>query len=308
MEEHDADPSTMEGAPDMSGDDAQGATPMTQACGHDDPYPLDGTSPTLQVKAGADAPAMALASSWRSGYPGSSYTCAPSMLSGAWPGGDAAPAGVYHPYSSVPSGKDAVMQMAQSLCMGAAQMGAYGAAQLGYHNLHCAPAMAQLVLPMCARSPPGWPAPLAEATLSSYAGMPAGDEEDDDLRGASARKNAWSREEDDILARVVEQYGASKWTKVAAHLPGRMGKQCRERWFNHLTPEVKKGEWSPAEDELIMAAVQEHGTKWSVIVKQLPGRSDNAIKNRYYSAVRKASRQVRVSWGRGGVADLVWRR
>jgi hypothetical protein len=70
-----------------------------------------------------------------------------------------------------------------------------------------------------------------------------------------------------------------------------MGKQCRERWFNHLAPSVKKGEWTVEEDMRIMAAVQQHGTKWSVIVKELPGRSDNAIKNRYYSAVRKAHRQ-----------------
>ena len=69
--------------------------------------------------------------------------------------------------------------------------------------------------------------------------------------------------------------------------------QCRERWFNHLAPSVKKGEWTEEEDRLIMAAVKKHGTKWSVIVKDLPGRSDNAIKNRYYSAVRKAFRQER---------------
>ena len=93
-----------------------------------------------------------------------------------------------------------------------------------------------------------------------------------------------------MLARIVAEQGSGHWTKVAAHLPGRMGRQCRERWFNHLAPEVKKGEWSKEEDQLIVASVREFGTKWSLIQKKLPGRSDNSIKNRYYSAIRKAQR------------------
>ena len=95
-----------------------------------------------------------------------------------------------------------------------------------------------------------------------------------------AKKNAWTSEEDIMLARVVEEHGTGQWAHVAAHLPGRMGRQCRERWFNHLAPEVKKGDWSQEEDELIVAYVREHGTRWSIIQKQLPGRSDNSIKNR----------------------------
>ena len=47
---------------------------------------------------------------------------------------------------------------------------------------------------------------------------------------------------------------------IAAQLPGRIGKQCRERWFNHLAPEVKKGEWPAEEDRLIMDSVRAHGT------------------------------------------------
>jgi hypothetical protein len=105
-----------------------------------------------------------------------------------------------------------------------------------------------------------------------------------------AKKNAWTAEEDAVLIRVVAEEGAGHWTKIAAHLPGRMGRQCRERWFNHLAPDVKKGQWTVEEDRLILAAVREHGTKWSQIQKALPGRSDNSIKNRYYSAIRKAQR------------------
>ena len=104
------------------------------------------------------------------------------------------------------------------------------------------------------------------------------------------KKNAWSLEEDQILVRVVQEEGAGHWTKIAQRLQGRAGRQCRERWFNHLAPDVKKGSWTAEEDHLILAAVREHGTKWSQIQKQLPGRSDNSIKNRYYSAIRKAQR------------------
>ena len=92
-----------------------------------------------------------------------------------------------------------------------------------------------------------------------------------------SKKNAWTAEEDALLHRIITEQGHGHWTQVAAHLPGRMGRQCRERWFNHLAPEVKKGDWSKEEDELIVMAVREHGTKWSLIQKSLPGRSDNAI-------------------------------
>ncbi|EOD17409.1 hypothetical protein EMIHUDRAFT_46436, partial [Emiliania huxleyi CCMP1516] len=87
----------------------------------------------------------------------------------------------------------------------------------------------------------------------------------------------WTPEEDAKLLRMVAQYGPSSWSQIAQHLPGRVGKQCRERWHNHLSPE----------DRLILQAVAEHGTKWALIVKLIPGRTDNAIKNRWNSATRK---------------------
>eukprot|EP00967_Tisochrysis_lutea_P062014 scaffold79524_cov24-Tisochrysis_lutea.AAC.3 len=103
-------------------------------------------------------------------------------------------------------------------------------------------------------------------------------------------KKTWTAEEDRLLAEIVTREGAHKWSMIAASLPGRAGKQCRERWYNHLCPDVRKGSWTAEEDRIIMESVREHGTRWSFIVKLLPGRTDNAIKNRYNSAMRKQRR------------------
>ena len=85
-------------------------------------------------------------------------------------------------------------------------------------------------------------------------------------------KRAWTDEEDAELLATVAKLGPQRWSLISSHLKGRVGKQCRERWFNHLCPEVKKGEWTPEEDELITIGVKELGTKWSEIVKRLPAR------------------------------------
>tara|TARA_B100000795_G_scaffold204564_1_gene158161 strand:- start:17 stop:277 length:261 start_codon:yes stop_codon:yes gene_type:complete len=70
-----------------------------------------------------------------------------------------------------------------------------------------------------------------------------------------------------------------------------VGKQCRERWHNHVCPSVSKEEWTDAEDQLIMELVQQMGTKWSKVATMIPGRTDNAIKNRWNSTMRRILRQ-----------------
>eukprot|EP00303_Exanthemachrysis_gayraliae_P007564 CAMPEP_0206009076 /NCGR_PEP_ID=MMETSP1464-20131121/8990_1 /ASSEMBLY_ACC=CAM_ASM_001124 /TAXON_ID=119497 /ORGANISM="Exanthemachrysis gayraliae, Strain RCC1523" /LENGTH=339 /DNA_ID=CAMNT_0053382661 /DNA_START=21 /DNA_END=1037 /DNA_ORIENTATION=+ len=105
-------------------------------------------------------------------------------------------------------------------------------------------------------------------------------------------KRAWTREEDVRLKEVVGEVGAHQWSSVAEHLEGRTGKQCRERWFNHLCPEVKKGAWTPEEDALIVKCVDEMGKAWSVMASRFPGRTDHAIKNRYNSNLRRETRRA----------------
>lgn len=84
-----------------------------------------------------------------------------------------------------------------------------------------------------------------------------------------------------------------KWADVASALPGRLGKQARERWYNHLDPNLSKSFWLPHEDDKLRELQKSLGNRWSEIAKQIPGRSENSVKNRWNSHLRKEAKDCR---------------
>ena len=124
---------------------------------------------------------------------------------------------------------------------------------------------------------------------SSKKAMAAFDAETSPEYDPMAKRRPWSADEDEHLKQLVGEHGIKSWAAIATRLRDRNGKQCRERWRNHLRPQLFKGEWTPEEDQEIWDRVQEMGTKWAQISEQyMPSRTDNDIKNRWNSIIRKA--------------------
>ncbi|OHT02847.1 hypothetical protein TRFO_06877 [Tritrichomonas foetus] len=101
------------------------------------------------------------------------------------------------------------------------------------------------------------------------------------------KKNKWTASEDALLAKAIEEFGTESWRDVATHVPGRTGKQCRERWLSHMSPSILREEWTPQEDLILLHKQADLGNRWSIISKSLPGRSTTAVKNRWNYLCRR---------------------
>nr|ABD27774.1 MYB1 [Phelipanche ramosa] len=105
------------------------------------------------------------------------------------------------------------------------------------------------------------------------------------------KKGPWTTSEDMILVEYVKKHGEGNWNAVQRNSGLlRCGKSCRLRWANHLRPNLKKGAFTPDEEKLIVDLHSKLGNKWARMAAQLPGRTDNEIKNYWNTRLKRRQR------------------
>jgi hypothetical protein len=99
-------------------------------------------------------------------------------------------------------------------------------------------------------------------------------------------------EEDERLTQIVANLGTKDWNCIAGYMGSRNARQCRERWRNYLDPELRNGEWTTEEDNILQAKYMEMGAKWNKIAQFFTGRSDLSLRNRMQVLERRSARMT----------------
>nr|GMD44557.1 myb-related protein Myb4-like [Ipomoea batatas]GMD72156.1 myb-related protein Myb4-like [Ipomoea batatas] len=108
------------------------------------------------------------------------------------------------------------------------------------------------------------------------------------MEPAALKKGPWSPEEDRKLVSYIMRYGIWNWRQMPKYAGlARTGKSCRLRWVNYLSPDVRRGPFDMEEVAILIHHYQSLGNKWSAIAAQLPGRTDNDIKNFFHTHLKK---------------------
>lgn len=112
------------------------------------------------------------------------------------------------------------------------------------------------------------------------------------------KRKKWSKEEDAQLSSIVKSHGRDiNWEVISKEIEKfeqkRSAKQCRERWIYHLNPELRKEKWTKGENKELLHLHEYLGSKWKDIAEKFPGRTDNAVKNQFFSLVRRSLRTAR---------------
>ena len=139
------------------------------------------------------------------------------------------------------------------------------------------------------------PSMHVESSKQSMSHISSSDNNDEAPNSSSKRKSGpktWTKDEDALLLSMVQSMRMPmKWSIVAQSMPDRTGKQCRERYVNHLNPRLKSTDWNPSEDATIFHLYNSVGSQWAKMSKMIPGRTDNGIKNRFHNLRRQLERE-----------------
>jgi hypothetical protein len=94
-------------------------------------------------------------------------------------------------------------------------------------------------------------------------------------------RGKFRKDEDILLTDAIRALGEANWVGVAARVPGRTPRQCRDRWQNYLNRMTTVSAWTEDENQQLIAAVAAYGQKWTTLTRFFPGRPGNSIKNHY---------------------------
>lgn len=106
------------------------------------------------------------------------------------------------------------------------------------------------------------------------------------------KKGKWTKNEDDMIKKWVNSNGPDNWTYCSGYIEGRSGRQCRERWINFLNPKLKKGTWTKEEQTFLFQQILKNYFSWVSISKKFKNRSENYIKNFFYSSMRRLKQNI----------------